>query len=109
MRGSADSDDATVPVLLGLEVRDARARCNDAHLVLVSANPDGLPLGAQTWPGTWVVTGQVPGAGEHCPRGDAITITFRRDSGGAFDREPRTPLLNDDVTHVRADESPGNR
>jgi hypothetical protein len=103
----ARDDEAMVPELVGLVVRAARARCNDDHLVLLSANPDGQPLGGQTWPGRWVVTSQMPDAGARCSRGDAITITFRQDHGGALDREPRTPLPNDGWANARASEPPG--
>ena len=68
--------------MLGLDVHDARAKCNELRLVLVSTNVDGPPLGALTWPGRWIVTQQSPQAGDLVSRGDTVTIDFRREAGG---------------------------
>ncbi|MEU4764539.1 PASTA domain-containing protein [Actinosynnema sp. NPDC023794] len=85
--------DAEVPHLVGLTVRQARQTGHDAGVVVTSRDVDGPPLGALTWPGTWVVTAQDPTAGRRVRRGATVVIDFeeRPDEGGAGDREPRHP------------------
>jgi hypothetical protein len=82
-----------VPIVVGLDVQKAREICHAAGLVLVSADVDGPPLGAKTWPGRWVVTKQHPQAGFYLNRWDQLYIEFDQEGdGGAGDREPREPL-----------------
>ena len=83
-----------VPHLVGLTVPEARERGHEAGVVVTSRDVDGPPLGALTWPGTWVVTGQAPAAGARVRRAAVVMIDFEEypDAGGAGDREPRHPL-----------------
>jgi hypothetical protein len=81
-----------VPDLIGLEVARARAVADSLDLFITSANPDGPPIGALTWPGRWVVTAQNPPAGARAPRGSWVVVDFdERGGGSAGDREPRLP------------------
>jgi beta-lactam-binding protein with PASTA domain len=86
-------EEAVVPDVVGLTVPRAREIGHRLGLVVVSDDPDGRPLGAQTWPGVWIVTAQHPEPGSRVPRGSTIVIIFEDGSGGgAGDREPRQPL-----------------
>ncbi len=82
-----------VPSLVGMTVPDARSVGHDNGVVVTSANVDGPPLGALTWPGTWMVTAQRPVAGSHVERWSRVIIEFREVPGGddADDREPGEP------------------
>ena len=84
----------TVPLLVGMTAREARNVGHDSGVVVTSADVDGPPLGALTWPGTWIVTAQRPTAGSHVERWSTVVIEFeeRPGGGGAGDREPRAPL-----------------
>lgn len=84
----------TVPLLVGLTVREARNVGHGSRVVVTSANLDGPPLGALTWPGTWIVTAQRPIAGSRVEPGSTVVIEFeeRPGGGGPGDREPRAPL-----------------
>jgi Domain of unknown function (DUF1905) len=64
---------------------------SERGLVVISADPDGPPLGGLTWPGIWIVTGQQPLAGMRLRRWDNVVIEFEelRGGEGAGDREPR--------------------
>jgi hypothetical protein len=87
-------DQVEVPNLVGLTVPLARRAGHDSGLVVIGPDLDGPPLGALTWPGTWIVTAQDPTPGHSLRRGAMVTITFEKypDDGGAGDREPRRPL-----------------
>jgi hypothetical protein len=52
---------------------------------------DGPPLGALTWPGRFVVTGQDPPPGAVLLRWDSVVVQVRPDDGRAGDRVPRKP------------------
>ncbi len=81
-----------VPDLVGLEVRQAREVADALDLFVTGGNPDGPPLGALTWAGRWVVTGQRPPAGTLVARAAWIVVDFDQRGGGeAGDREPRVP------------------
>jgi hypothetical protein len=81
------------PGLVGMTVADARRAGHEAGLVVISADPDGTPLGGLTWPGVWIVTAQRPVAGTVLHRWDNVVIEFAelRRGGRAGDREPRIP------------------
>jgi PASTA domain len=82
----AESPDVTsveVPSLVGMTVREARRVGHDTGVVVTSADIDGPPLGALTWPGTWVVTAQRPVAGSPVERWSAVVIEFRERPGGS--------------------------
>ena len=83
-----------VPDLIGMVMVQARRKGHEAGLVVVSADPDGPPLGGLTWPGTWLVTAQHPAPGARISRWGNLVIEFeeRRGGDGAGDREPRSPL-----------------
>ena len=83
-----------VPSLVGMTVNEARSAGHHRSVVVTSADVDGPPLSALTWPGTWIVTAQRPIAGSHVERGSTVVIEFkeRPGGGGAGDREPRVPL-----------------
>ncbi|HVC14049.1 MAG TPA: hypothetical protein VND62_04230 [Acidimicrobiales bacterium] len=81
-----------VPAFVGLSIQSACGLADSADVVLTSGRADGPPLGALTWPGTWVVTGQDPPAGAFVERGAWVVISFESRGGGdAGDREPREP------------------
>ena len=95
---SEESRDVTcvrVPSLVGMTVPDARRVGHDSGVVVTSANVDGPPLGALTWPGTWMVTAQRPGAGSHVERWSRVVIEFSKvpgdDDADDDDREPEDP------------------
>ena len=85
---------AEVPGLVGLTVRQAGRVGHEHGFVVIGPDQDGPPLGALTWPGTWLVTAQDPAAGTRRARGDRVVVLFEEVSGGgtAGDREPRRPL-----------------
>jgi hypothetical protein len=92
--GRAEAGQVEVPQLVGMIVADARQAGHEAGLVVISADPDGPPLGGLTWPGIWIVTAQHPVPGAWLPRWDNVVIEFEelRSGEGAGDREPRIPL-----------------
>lgn len=91
---TGDAGQVVVPDLVGLVVPEARQKGHEAGLVVVSADPDGAPLGELTWPGIWIVTAQHPAPGARLSRWANLVIEFeeRRGGEGAGDREPRIPL-----------------
>jgi hypothetical protein len=96
-----------VPDVVGLEMRAARKKGSAAGVTLTAADPDGPPLGALTWPGTFIVTGQRPGPGTRIRRWGSVVVDFepwhRGDDAG--DREPRTPLPPPGALRAEADEA----
>jgi PASTA domain-containing protein len=81
----AESPDAAwvaVPSLVGMTVREARRLGHGSGVVVTSADIDGPPLGALTWPGTWIVTAQRPVAGSHVERWSAVVIEFEEGPSG---------------------------
>ncbi|MFC3448502.1 PASTA domain-containing protein [Amycolatopsis speibonae] len=84
------SSGVRVPDLVGLSIPDARMVAHQLGIVIASKDLDGPSLGALTWPGTWVITGQEPTSGTVIARGDYVRIEFRRlpDEGGGGDRKP---------------------
>jgi hypothetical protein len=87
----ASAAQAEVPHLVGLTVPEARLAGQQAGVVVTSADPDGPPLGALTWPGTWVVTAQHPAAGTLLQRGGTVVVEFQQRPGhtGAGESAPR--------------------
>jgi hypothetical protein len=94
-----------VPNLIGLPVSIARKIGHDAGVVVTTKDLDGPPLGALTWPGTWVVTAQDPATGHLLLRGALVTIEFEKfpDDGRAGDREPRRPMPRPEVLRAERD------
>jgi hypothetical protein len=92
--GPGDAGQVEVPDLVAMTVSEARRKGHEAGLVVVSADPDGPPLGGLTWPGTWIVTAQHPAPGARLSWWDNLVIEFgeRRGGEGAGDRDPRIPL-----------------
>ena len=92
-REGREVGEVEVPQLVGMDVRDARQAGHHAGLVVVSADVDGPPRGALTWPGVWIVTAQRPAPGTWLPRWATVVIEFEELPGGehAGDREPRIP------------------
>jgi PASTA domain len=82
-----------VPSLVGMTVPEARRVGHDSGVVVTSANVDGPPLGALTWPGIWVVTAQRPGPGSHVERWSRVIVEFSEIPGDADedDSEPGEP------------------
>jgi hypothetical protein len=82
-----------VPSLVGMTVPAARRAGHDSGVVVTSANVDGPPLGALTWPGTWMVTAQRPTAGSHVERWSRVIIEFTEVPGDddPDDSEPEEP------------------
>jgi hypothetical protein len=80
--GRSEPDQVEVPLLVGMSVTEARQAGHRAGLVVVSADIDGPPLGALTWPGTWMVTAQRPAPGAGLARWDNVVIEFEELPGG---------------------------
>jgi hypothetical protein len=80
--GRGEPDQVEVPLLVGMIVAEARQAGHRAGLVVVSADVDGPPLGALTWPGTWMVTAQRPAPGAWLARWDNVVIEFEELPGG---------------------------
>ena len=100
-----DAEQVEVPNLVGLTVPVAREVGHESGIVVTGADLDGPPLGAQTWPGIWVVTAQDPTAGHTLRRGAPVTVTFEKfpEDGQAGDREPRRPLPQPHVLQAERD------
>lgn len=106
----SDPLSVVVPALVGLSITNARGLANSADVVLTSGRLDGPPLGALTWPGNWVVTGQHPSAGTVVERGSWVVITFENRGGGdAGDREPREPRPPERSLAAELDQFSGRR
>ncbi|HXB48657.1 MAG TPA: PASTA domain-containing protein [Streptosporangiaceae bacterium] len=76
----AESPDAawvTVPSLIAMTVSEARSKGQHSGVVVTSADADGPPLGALTWPGTWIVIAQRPVAGARVARWSMVAIEFK--------------------------------
>ncbi|MHA6757827.1 hypothetical protein [Streptacidiphilus sp. PAMC 29251] len=88
-----------------MAVSVARDVAWDAGLVIASADPDGPPLGALTWPGVWIVTAQHPVPGTAMRRRGSVVVDFeeRGRGGDDGDREPRNPLPPLDALHAERD------
>ncbi len=101
--GPERNEHVIVPAVVGLEMRAARKLAGEAGVTLGTADPDGPPLGALTWPGTFMVTDQRPSPGAVVHRWGTVVVDFAPwpdedgngdgggDEGGAGDREPRRP------------------
>jgi beta-lactam-binding protein with PASTA domain len=85
---SPDVSRATVPNLIGMAVREARSLGQDSGVMVTSADMDGPPLSALTWPGTWIVTGQHPSAGSHVDRWSTVVVEFEELRGAGATDEP---------------------
>jgi hypothetical protein len=81
--GRREAVQVVVPNLIGMTVPAARKAGHDAGLVVASADPDGPPLRALTWPGVWVVTAQRPAPATRAGRRDFLIIEFKEVPGGA--------------------------
>jgi hypothetical protein len=79
--GPVNARQIAVPNLVGMTVDDARRAGHHAGLVVVSADLDGTPLGALTWPGIWVVTAQRPEPAVRLKRWDTVVIEFKEVHG----------------------------
>jgi len=77
-----------VPSLVGLTVPEARRVGHDCGVVVTSVNVDGPPLGALTWPGTWIVIVQHPVPGSHVERWSRVIIEFSEVPGDDDDDDP---------------------
>lgn len=86
---------AVVPHLMGLPFAAAREMATAAGVVLTSGAPDGPPMEAMAWPGTWAVTRQWTPPGARVPFGSLVIVELVRTDGGgggsSGDREPRLP------------------
>jgi beta-lactam-binding protein with PASTA domain len=81
-----------VPNLVGMTVRDARSAGHHSGVVVTSADLDGPPLGALTWPGIWIVTAQRPAAGAYVERWSPVAVEFAERPVAAGDK-PATPPI----------------
>lgn len=107
--GPGGSERIEVPHVVGLTVSAARRIASDRGLALAAPDPDGPPLGALTWPGVWVVTGQRPAAGAMLRRNGSLVVDFERAPDDlAGDREPRRPLPPRDSLAAQLDPATGN-
>ncbi|WUH96260.1 PASTA domain-containing protein [Spirillospora sp. NBC_00431] len=81
-----------MPAVVGLVVPDAKRVAYEAGVVIASADPDGPPIGALTWPGVWVVIAQRPAPGTVIRRWGSVVVDVRQGPPGeAGVREPRRP------------------
>ncbi|MEV4555437.1 PASTA domain-containing protein [Kitasatospora sp. NPDC049285] len=76
--GPATADEVTVPDVVGLLVPRARTLARQAGVVITAPDPDGPPLSALTWPGTWRVTAQSPAAGTRMRRRGSLAVECER-------------------------------
>lgn len=111
--GPERGEQVTVPDVVGLEMREARRLGGSAGVTLSAADPDGPPLGALTWPGTFVVTAQRPGPGTRIRKWGTVVVDFKPQPPGeeSGDREPRVPqpplgLLRAELGETRSAEEP---
>ncbi|GHA30754.1 hypothetical protein GCM10010329_62690 [Streptomyces spiroverticillatus] len=74
--GPSSTEEVTVPDIVGLIVTEARDVAWKAGVVIASADPDGPPVRALTWPGVWMVTSQHPAPGSRMRRGGSLVIEF---------------------------------
>lgn len=74
--GPEHGERVTVPDVVGLEMRTARKKGNEAGVALGASDPDGPPLGALTWPGRYVVTAQRPAPGTVIRRWGTVVVEF---------------------------------
>jgi hypothetical protein len=95
-----------VPCLVGMTVSEAWNAGHRSGVVVTSADADGPPLPALTWPGTWIVVGQRPIPGSHVERWSTVAIDFEAlpGGGGAGDREPRVPSPEPPAMRAERDE-----
>ena len=78
-----EPDRVEVPQLVGMLVREARQAGHQAGVVVVSADLDGPPLGALTWPGVWIVTAQRPAPRSWVARWENVVIEFEEQGQAA--------------------------
>jgi hypothetical protein len=78
-----EPDRVEVPQLVGMLVREARQAGHQAGVVVVSADLDGPPLGALTWPGVWIVTAQRPAPRTWVARWQNVVIEFEEQGQAA--------------------------
>ena len=74
--GPSGAEETRVPDLVGLTVSAARVRAREAGLTIATADPDGPPLSAYTWPGRYVITGQRPAPGSVLRRRGTMVVEF---------------------------------
>ena len=74
-----------VPALVGLDLADAHELAMTAGVVLVSADPDGMPT-------TGVVSAQDPMAGTQVDPADSVAVLVERRGRGGGVAEPPAPL-----------------
>ena len=79
------SETVTVPLLIGLDVREAHERAFVARLVAVTADP------ARPLPLSGVVTAQLPAPGTRVPPTDAVAIVVEGGPGGGGGGQPLAP------------------
>lgn len=103
--GPENVAEAVVPDLVGMLVADARKSAWAVGLVAVAADPDGPPLGALTWPGTWIVTAQRPQPGTVLHYRGSVVVDFEKWSPGdeSGDREPLQPTEPPGALHAERD------
>lgn len=91
--GPNNAEEVRVPDLVGLTVPAARKIAWESGVVITSADRDGPPLGALTWPGVWIITAQRPAPGTLVRRLEWVVVDFRKQGPGEDDgdREPRNP------------------
>lgn len=90
-------DHVVAPDVVGLSLADGRRVAGEAGVALAQPDPDGPPLGALTWPGEYVITGQVLRPGTSMKLWDSLVVSWREvvlpgtpgDPAGV--REPRHP------------------
>ncbi len=95
-----------VPDVMGLEWETAHRVLAAAHLVAVSADPDGPPIPVLQSSGS-VIVEQKPSPGERVKAGSPVTLWFGRGPGSAGVREPLRPRPSPRSTGGAVDEQTG--
>jgi len=88
-------DDVAAPDVVGLPLAAAGRVAGEAGVALAQPDPDGPPLAALTWPGEYVITGQVLQPGTPMKLWDSLVVSWRKVGPGTPGdpaREPRHPL-----------------
>lgn len=80
----------TVPDVVGLPFHIGRDRAADAGVVLANPDPDGPPIGALAWPGSYYITRQNPPPGTRLHEWDSVAVEVTKHGDGP-DRAPVLP------------------
>ena len=69
------------PDVVGMVFHVARDLVEELGLALANPDPDGAPIGAIAWPGTFYIATQAPAAGAPIRSGESIAVTVVKYGG----------------------------